>query len=185
MVDTVVSLAAGLGLAAACGFRVFVPLLALSVGARFGYVPLSEGFAWLSSDAALVAFTVATLLEVGAYYVPWLDHVLDVAASPAAIVAGMLTSAAVVTDLTPLLKWTAVIIGGGGIAAIVQGSTVAMRVGSTAHTGGLGNAVLATAELVAAVLTSGLAVFIPAVAAGVALLLGWGIYRATRKRLRA
>jgi hypothetical protein len=182
--DTVLSVTAGLGLAAACGFRVFVPLLALSIGARSGYLPLSEGFAWLAGDPALVACAAATVLEVGAYYVPWLDQVLDMAASPAAVIAGMLTSAAVVTDLPPVLMWTAVIIGGGGMAAIVQGSTVAMRIGSTAHTGGLGNALVATAELVAAILTSGLAVFVPAVAAGVALLLGWLIYRTTRKLLR-
>jgi hypothetical protein len=184
MVDTLLSLAAGLGLAAACGFRVFVPLLALSFGARAGYVPLTDGFAWIGSDGALVAFAVATVLEVVAYYVPWLDHLLDVAASPAAIVAGMLTSASVIGDLPPLLKWTSVVIGGGGIAALVQGSTVALRLGSTAHTGGLGNAFVATAELFGAVLTSVLAVVLPLLAAAVALLCGWLIYRATRRLRR-
>jgi len=80
-----VSLAAGLGLAAACGFRVFVPLLALSFAARSGYVPLSSGFDWIASDAAIAVFGSATMLEVVAYYIPWLDHALDVAATPAAI----------------------------------------------------------------------------------------------------
>jgi len=181
--NVAMSLAAGLGLAAACGFRVFVPLLAVSVAAREGYAPLSAGFAWLGSDAALIAFASATILEIIAYYVPWLDHALDVVATPAAVIAGMVTSASVITDVPPLLKWTAVVIGGGGVAALVQGSTVALRIGSTATTGGLGNALIATAELVASIVTSTLAVLIPLAAGLGALICAWIVYRGTRRLL--
>jgi len=179
-----VSLAVGLGLAAACGFRVFVPLLALSLAARSGSVPLSAGFDWVASDAAMVAFGSATVLEVIAYYIPWLDHALDVAATPVAIAAGMVTSASVFADLPPLVRWTAAIVGGGGMAALVQGSTVALRAGSTATTFGLGNAVVATGELAGSMIISLLAITLPLVAVVVALAFVWIVYSAARRILR-
>jgi hypothetical protein len=91
--DTIVSLGLGLGLAAACGFRVFVPLLVLSLGARYGYVPLSAGWEWMATNGAVLTFATATVVEVLAYYIPWLDHALDTIATPAAVVAGMVTFA--------------------------------------------------------------------------------------------
>jgi hypothetical protein len=145
--ESLTSVALGFGLAAACGFRVFVPLLVLALASRAEYVSLSHGFGWIASDAALVAFATATLLEVLAYFVPWLDHALDLAASPAAVAAGMITTASVSTDLAPLLRWTAVVVGGGGIAALVQASTVALRAGSWATTGGVANPAVAVLEL--------------------------------------
>ena len=170
--ETLASLGLGLGLAAACGFRVFVPLLVVSLGARFGYVPLATGWDWLATTPAALAFGSATLLEVMGFYIPWLDHALDTVAIPAAIVAGIVTSASVLTDLPPLLKWTAVIIGGGGLAALVQGSTVALRAASGATTGGLANPVVATVELAGSVITALAAVALPLFALfGVALAL--------------
>lgn len=162
-VDTLVSLAVGLGLAAACGFRVFVPLLVASVAARLGYQPLAGGFEWLASLPALIALASATVLEVGAYYIPWLDHALDAIATPAAVVAGVLASAAVVTDLPPLLKWTVAIVGGGGAAGLIQGTSVLFRLKSTALTGGFANPVVATAELLGAAATALLAILLPLV----------------------
>lgn len=161
--DTLVSLAVGLGLAAACGFRVFVPLLVASVAARLGYQPLAGGFEWLASLPALIALASATVLEVGAYYIPWLDHALDAIATPAAVVAGVLASAAVVTDLPPLLKWTVAIVGGGGAAGLIQGTSVLFRLKSTALTGGFANPVVATAELLGAAATALLAILLPLV----------------------
>jgi hypothetical protein len=166
------SLGLGLGLAAACGFRVFVPLLVVSLGARFGYVPLAPGWDWIATTPAALAFGSATLLEVMGFYIPWLDHVLDTIATPAAIVAGIVTSASVLTDLPPLLKWTAVVVGGGGLAALVQGSTVALRAASGATTGGLANPVVATVELAGSAITALAAIALPLFALfGVALAL--------------
>ena len=182
--ETLISVAVGLGLAAACGFRVFVPLLALSLGARSGYVPLAPGFAWIAGDAAAIAFGCATVLEVIGYYIPWLDHALDVAATPAAIAAGMVTSASVFADLPPLVRLSAAIVGGGGMAALVQGSTVALRAGSTAATGGLANVLIATGELVGSVIVSILALILPFVAVAVALAFAWLVYAIARRVLR-
>ena len=179
--DTLISLALGLGLAAAAGFRVFVPLFVLSLTARSGFVPLTPGFDWIASDAALVAFGSATFLEVAAYYVPLLDHVLDVAASPAAVVAGMILSAAVMADLPPYIRWIAAVIGGGGLAAIVQGSTVALRAGSTAATGGLANVLIATGEAGGAVGLALLALALPVAALALAITFAWIAYRVVRR----
>jgi hypothetical protein len=125
----------GLGLAAPCGFRVFVPLLVLSLAAKSGYVPLTPGWAWIGTAPAALAFGVATLFEVFGYFIPWVDHVLDVAAPPAAVVAGTVTTASVLTDLPPLVRWAAIITGGGGLAALVQSSTVALRAPVDSHDG--------------------------------------------------
>ncbi len=83
----------GVGLAAACGFRVFVPLLGISLAAQTGHLELASGFGWIGSPVAAAAFGVATLLEVGAYLVPWVDNALDALASPAAVVAGTIAMA--------------------------------------------------------------------------------------------
>lgn len=160
-VSALLSVAVGLGLAAACGFRVFVPLLVASVAGYTGRLPLAGGFEWVGSLPALVAFATATALEIGAYYVPWLDHALDAVATPAALVAGILASAAVITDLPPLLKWGAALVGGGGVAGLIQGTSVLFRLKSTTLTGGVANPVVATAELIGATGTALLAIFLP------------------------
>ena len=159
-----ISFALGLGLAAAAGLRVFVPLLALGLASRHGYVELSAGFQWLASSPALIAFGTATVVEVVAYHVPFLDHLLDVIATPSAIVAGALASAAVLTDFPPVVKWTIAILAGGGAAGMVQSATVLARVGSTTFTGGLGNVLLASFELFGAIGTVVLAIALPLVA---------------------
>jgi hypothetical protein len=159
--DTLLSVAIGVGLAAACGFRVFVPLLVLSLAARNGFVPLSENFNWVASTPALITFATATVLEVLAYYVPWLDNLLDVAATPTAVLAGIIASASVLVDLPPMLKWSVAIIGGGGAAGLVQGTTGLLRLKSTALTGGLANPLVATVELGGAVTTAILAIVAP------------------------
>jgi len=150
-------------LSAACGFRVFVPLLVVSIAARSGHLSLATGFDWMGSDAALIAFGVATVLEIAGYYVPWVDHVLDAVATPAAVVAGTLATASLVTDMSPFLRWSLAVVAGGGIAGAVQVTTVVTRAASTASTGGLANPVVATAELGGSVVTSLMALIAPVV----------------------
>lgn len=162
--DTVLSIGIGLGLSAACGFRVFVPLLVASLAAQAGHLSLATGFEWVGTQEALYAFAAATALEVLAYYIPWLDNALDTIATPAAMIAGMLVGAAVFTDLPPLVKWSLAIIAGGGAAGMVQGTTGALRLKSTAFTGGLVNPVVSTLELLAALATSLVALVVPVVA---------------------
>jgi len=155
------SICLGIGLSAACGFRVFVPLLVMSVAAMSGHLHLAHGFEWIGTYPALLSFAVATCLEVAGYYIPWVDHLLDAIASPAAVVAGTLVTASLVTEMSPLLKWTLAVIAGGGAAGMVQGATVLARGASTATTGGLANPLVSTLELVGAVVTSVAAVVAP------------------------
>src|SRR5262245_62540931 len=94
----------GIGLAAACGFRVFVPLLVASVAALSGHLHLSQSFQWIGTYPALVTFSVATVLEICGYYIPWVDHMLDTIATPAAVLAGTLVSASMFTELVSWLR---------------------------------------------------------------------------------
>jgi hypothetical protein len=152
----------GVGLSAACGFRVFVPLLIMSIAAYSGHLRLAQGFQWIGSPVALAAFSVATILEVAGYYVPWVDHFLDTIATPAAIIAGTIVTASMVTGMSPFMKWTLALIAGGGAASLVQGATVLARGVSTVSTAGLANPVVATMELGGSVATSLLALMFPA-----------------------
>jgi hypothetical protein len=182
--DLAVSIALGVGLAAAVGFRVFLPMLVLSVAAYSGHLALSSGFAWLGTPAALVTLSVAALLEILAYYLPGVDNLLDVIATPAALVAGTVVSAAVMTDLPPLVKWTTAVIAGGGAAGLTQGLTSLLRAKSTVLTGGLGNHVLATGELGGALILSLLALAAPLAAIALVALFCWFALRVVRRLFR-
>ena len=126
-----------------------------------------------------------TLAEILAYYVPAVDNLLDILATPAALVAGTIVSAAVMTDVPPMVKWTAAVIAGGGVAGLTQGVTALLRAKSTVLTGGVGNAVLSTAELVGALLVSLLALVAPLVALGLVICFLWLGIRFIRRLLRS
>ena len=184
--ETVLSVCLGIGLSAACGFRVFVPLLVVGLGARSGHLSLSSGTAWLASDPALLTFGVAALLEISAYYVPWVDHLLDALASPSAVIAGVLVSGSVFTGMDPWLRWTLAAIAGGGVAGVVQALTTGTRLVSTLKTLGVGNPVFATVESAGSLTLSVLAVLAPVLAATIAVAIVAGVvWLARRVLLRA
>ncbi|MGF1465806.1 MAG: DUF4126 domain-containing protein [Sandaracinaceae bacterium] len=162
-------MAAGLGLAAASGLRVFLPAFAAGLAIRFLDVPAQEGFHWLGSTPALLGLGTATVVEIGAYYVPWLDNLLDTVATPAAVLAGILTSAALFVGLDPFLQWTCALVAGGGVAGTVQSATVVTRALSSGTTGGVANVLVSTLENVLAVVLAALSILAPALA-GVAVL---------------
>jgi hypothetical protein len=159
--EILLSVCMGLGLAAACGFRVFVPLLGLSIAALSGYLELNENFAWAGTWPALACFLTATVLEIGAYYIPWLDNLLDSITTPAAVIAGTVVTASVLTDMPPLARWSLALIAGGGTAGLIQTATVALRGTSSATTAGTGNWIVATVELVAAIFSTVLSIVLP------------------------
>lgn len=162
--DIAVSIALGVGLAAATGFRVFLPLLVASVAAYTGHLQLSDNFTWLGTLPAVLMLGVAAVVEVLAYYIPAVDNLLDTVTTPAALVAGTLVAAATITNLPPAVKWATAIIAGGGIAGITQGMTALLRAKSTLMTAGLGNPVLSTLELLGALLLAVLALVAPLLA---------------------
>jgi hypothetical protein len=175
----------GVGLAAATGFRIFIPLLIAGLAMRAGYAPMGESFAWAATTPALVMFGVAAVLEIAAYYIPGVDNLLDALATPVATVAGIGVSAAMMTDLPPMLQWTLAIIAGGGAASLTQSVTTLLRGSSTAFTGGLGNTALATAELIGATGLALLALAIPVIALLAVIALAVFAFRMIRKRRSA
>ena len=166
------SLACGIGLSAACGFRVFVPPLLMSLATMGGLLELNEDLAWIGTLPAMIVFACATALEIGSYFVPWVDNMLDTIASPAAVIVGILVSSAVIEVDSDMLRWTTAIILGGGSAGIVQSGTVFTRGISTTVTGGAANSVVSTVEAVAALIVSILAI----IAAPLVLLALVGIF---------
>jgi hypothetical protein len=161
----------GLALSAAAGFRVFVPLLITGVAARLGALTLAPGMAWIGSDVALVAFAAATVLEICAYYVPWLDNLLDTITTPAALTAGVMITAAATPDLSPFARWALAIVAGGGAAGLVQTSTALLRLKSSTFTAGAGNPLIATGELAGSVVLSLVGLLAPLLAAVVVAVL--------------
>jgi hypothetical protein len=93
--ETILGIAVGIGLSTACGFRVFVPLLIMNIAALSGQIQLPAGFAWMGSTYATVAFGTATFVEVLGYYIPGIDHILDIIATPAAVIAGTIITASI------------------------------------------------------------------------------------------
>src|SRR5947207_2653177 len=173
MSDFALPIVLGIALAAATGFRVFLPMLIVSAAAYTGHLSLDNSFAWLGTPAALIMLSVAALVEILAYYIPVIDNLLNSVSTPASFVAGTIVSAAVMTDVPPMVKWTAAVIAGGGIAGLTQGVTAVVRAHSTVLTGGLGNSVIATAELGGALLISFLALAAPAAAIALVILFLW------------
>ena len=195
--NEIMAIFAGVGLSAACGFRVFVPLFIASLAANTGFEGfgganfaemLGGNFAWLGSDWVTVALGIATALEIGSYYIPWIDNALDAVATPAAVVAGTFISGAMFPDFMGdgSFKWIVATIAGGGAAGVVQGASVITRGTSTATTGGVGNPAVSTAELGGSILTAGLAVFIPILAGILVIFLLYfvirSIYRFFKRR---
>ena len=159
--ENILSVFLGIGLSAACGFRVFMPLLIMGIASLSGHLTLSHGFQWIGTYPALVVFATASILEIAAYYIPLVDNVMDSIAGPAAVVAGIVVAASSMIHMDPLLKWTLAIIAGGGTAAVFHGSTTLFRAASSALTGGIGNHAVATAELGIASGLSILAITLP------------------------
>ena len=160
--ETILGLCIGIGLSAACGFRVFVPLLVMSIASLLGWFEPMKGFEWLAMPSVCIALAVATVCEVTAYYIPWVDNMLDTVATPAAMIAGTLTTMAVSSgEMSQFASWAAAIIIGGGTAGAVQMSTVAVRGVSTATTGGVANPLVSTGEWIGAFLLSILSLIVP------------------------
>lgn len=174
--DIFLGICIGISLSAACGFRVFVPPLVMSIAAILGHLTLAPGFEWMGSYEALTAFAIATLIEVLGYYIPWVDHVLDILVTPIAVLSGTVMTASLLSHTDPVLQWTVAVIAGGGSAGIMQGFTNITRLFSTGTTGGLANPLIATIESVGAILLSVLGVFVPIfTVALLVVLLGFGV----------
>lgn len=184
--ETVASVLIGIGLSATCGFRIFVPLLVMSIAGQLNLLELSPAFAWIESVPALIAFGVATALELLAYLIPLVDNALNAVTIPLTVVAGTVITAAVILDLNPFLTWTLAVIAGGGASLAGSAASNLLHGGSTAATGGAANPVLSAVESVFSAIMSVLSVLVPVLAVillalaaifGYRLLKNMGIFR--------
>lgn len=182
--ELITAVAIGIGLSASAGFRVFVPMLVAAIAAKTGILPLNESFQWLSSWTAIVILGTATIVEILAYYIPFVDNLLDTIATPLAVVAGTLLLTSVLPIDSNLMKWITGAAVGGGSAAVVQAGSALTRLTSTKLTAGAGNPVVATVENVAATGTSILSLIIPFFIVAVFLLLIIFIFTRIRRKLR-
>lgn len=164
MIETIISICLGIGLAASAGFRVFVPLFVLSLATHYGYVPVGESFSWIGSTTAIICLGIATVVEIFAYYIPYVDNLLDSIAIPLASIAGTIAMASTLVDLDPMLTWGLAIIAGGGTAAALNTVTAKTRLASTATTGGLANPIVSTTETATASFVSVTSIFLPVAA---------------------
>ena len=179
------ALAAGIGLSASCGFRVFVPPLIVSLASMAGFVNLGDDFAWVGTWQAALAFGVASLVEIAAYYIPALDNLLDTISAPLSAVAGLgITAALLGSDVSPAVRWILAAIAGGGTALVTSTATAGVRAVSTTTTAGLGNGIFSTAEAGASTLLSIIAIALPILGLVLAILLFILIRKLVRK-LRA
>ena len=182
---TLSAIMAGICLSAASGLRVFLPILALGLAVRFELIEVSEQFLWLASEPVLIIVGLAALFEVGAYYIPVVDNLLDVLATPAAIGGGTVIVSSLLPEMNAVLQWSTAAALGGGTAGIVQAATVVTRGLSTSTTAGLGNSLVSTGETGGSLLAIFMALIFPilfgiVVVIGLIALLVWLIRRLLR-----
>lgn len=179
--ETILSIFLGIGLAASAGFRVFLPLFALSLASYFGFWDLNENWDWIGSLAAVLTLGIATVVEIFAYFIPWIDNLLDSIAIPLAGIAGTAVMVSTMADLDPVITWSLAIIAGGGTAAAIKGANAAGRLTSTATTGGLANPVVSTVETGTAAVVATAALAKPIIAAILVVIILAIIFKIYRK----
>ena len=162
--ETLFSIFLGVGLAASVGFRVFVPLFLVSLSSYYDIINLNESWIWLSSSTAIITLGVATIVEILAYYIPWLDNILDSITIPLAAIAGTIVMVSTTLNLSPVITWALAIIAGGGTATAIKTTNSSTRLTSTATTGGVANPIVSTIETGSSIAMSLFSIFIPIVA---------------------
>ncbi|MBU2940114.1 DUF4126 domain-containing protein [Lacinutrix sp. C3R15] len=179
--EAVLSIFLGVGLAASVGFRVFVPLFALSLAAHFNVWELNASWQWIGSLAAVLTLGIATVVEIFAYYIPLVDNLLDTIAVPLAAIAGTAVMVSTVADLSPVITWALAIIAGGGTAAAVAGTSSVTRLASTTTTAGVANPVISTLETGTAITMSIISLVLPVLAIILVIIILFIIYRLYKK----
>lgn len=164
-----ISLFVGIGLAAATGFRVFLPIFFLSLGSYLGWIPLDQSYAWIGGLPAVIATGLATIVEILAYYIPFIDNILDSITEPLATIAGSLLFASQFTEVSNWIQWSLAIIAGGGTAATISSVFAGTRAASSGTTAGVANPAISTIETIGSTIMSILAIFLP-ILAGICVL---------------
>lgn len=162
--NALISLSIGVGLSTSTGFRVLVPFACLSAAALYGGFALPAEMVWLDSLPVFIGLLVATVLEIAAFYVPWVNDVLDTIEFPAAVIAGTYLTGSFAADLPTLLQWSTALAVGGGAAGTIQGMTGITRLATNSATGGCASPVTASLEWMSSVMLSILSLTLPLLA---------------------
>jgi hypothetical protein len=174
----------GIGLAATCGFRLFLPFLVMGIAGLGGYLDLSPSFGWIASYPAVIIFGVAAVIEIAAYFIPFVDNLLDKISIPVSIAAGVIVTASVITEISPILQWTLAIIAGGGAAAVTGLISNGAHDATTLVSGGGANPALSAVESAAAAGTAILAIVVPMLAFILFVILVIVAYRVLRRLIK-
>jgi hypothetical protein len=169
----ITTIAMGIALSATAGFRVFVPMLAAAVAGHFNIMHLPADMAWLSSWTSIICFATASIAEIGAYYIPFIDNLLDTISTPLSVATGTLLAFSIlpVSSQEPIVRWGLAFLAGGSTAGTIQLGTGLLRLLSSKTTVGTGNVVVASTENVAAISSSLLSFVIPVILALLLLVL--------------
>lgn len=161
------NVAMGIALSACAGFRVFVPMLAASIAGHFGVIDLPADMSWLGTWPAIISLGTAAVAEIGAYYIPFVDNLLDTIAAPLSVAAGTVLASSIlpIHNQEPLIRWGVALLAGGSAAGTIQMGTGLLRLFSSKATVGTGNFVVSTTENAAAVSGSLLSFLIPVIVA--------------------
>lgn len=141
-----VSVALGVSLSACAGLRAFLPLFALAILTRSGYINVSPSFEWIGSTPSLIVFGVATVTEILGDKFPAVDNFLDTIGTFVKPIAGTILFATVVVKMDPLLAVVLGIIMGGSVSEIVHVKKSAIRLASTSMSVGVANPFLSIME---------------------------------------
>lgn len=169
---------AGFGVAAACGWNTFLPLLILALGDRIADGDLlTRPYDSLASVAGLLLLLLLATVELVADKTPRLDHAFDVLGSvlrPGA--AGLAMMAVTQRDgsMHPILA----MIVGTSIGALVHWDKVRRRIALAEHSTGLGTPFVSMTEDFCAMVTAAFSLVLGILGLVLAIL-SWILVRAT------
>lgn len=177
---------AAFGLSASAGLNAYIPMLVVSLLARFtNLINLSEPWSALESWWIIGILAVLSLVEFFADKVPAVNHINDIIQTFIRPTAGAIlfaASANVVTDIHPILSIAAGLLIAGTVHVV---KSVAVRPAVTATTGGLGDVPVSIMEDVISTVLSVLSVVLPIVVGIVLLILAiWIIWWLTSRSMR-
>jgi hypothetical protein len=176
------ALASGVAIAAATGLRAFLPLMVVGLAGRLGWIELQPQVAWLATKPALIALTIAAVLEIVADKVPALDHALDLVGTVVRPLAGWLGAYAVLASWPdPWGAIVALVLGGGTLGLHLIKAK--LRLGTSAVTLGAGNPVVSTAEDATAGTLLVIALVAPVLVLIALALMIWLVVRMRRGRI--
>jgi hypothetical protein len=140
---------------------------------------------WAATLPALLLFGTAALVEIGGYYIPWVDNILDTISTPAAAIAGTVLTASTLTGhVDPMFQWIAGIVMGGSTAALISGGTAVTRAAASVSTGGIANPLLSTSEIGGSLIVTIMAMLLPILAGCAVLVLTFFTARFIYKKLK-